>query len=111
MTPHAPLKFFVSAGEASGDIHAAGLIRELRRQSAGGAEFTFLGGDLMAEAAGHAPLIHYRHMAYMGFAEVIRHLPDVRRNLATAREAIAAARPDALIPVSYTHLDVYKRQA
>ena len=101
MTPHAPLKFFVSAGEASGDIHAAGLIRELRRQSAGGAEFIFLGGDLMAEAAGHAPLIHYRHMAYMGFAEVIRHLPDVRRNLATAREAIAAARPDALILVDY----------
>lgn len=65
MTPHAPLKFFVSAGEASGDIHAAGLIRELRRQSAGEAEFTFLGGDLMAEAAGHAPLIHYLSLIHI----------------------------------------------
>lgn len=98
-TNHNP-HFFISAGEASGDIHAAALIAELRRHTPG-AEFRFLGGDLMAAEAGHAPLIHYREMAYMGFAEVLRHLPDVSRNLRTATAAITEGHPDAVILVDY----------
>jgi lipid-A-disaccharide synthase len=94
------MHFFISAGEASGDIHAADLIAELRK-AAHDATFTFLGGDLMAAAAGHAPLTHYSEMAYMGFAEVLRHLPTIAQILNKAREAINRERPDALILIDY----------
>ena len=94
------LRFFISAGEASGDLHGADLVKELLRQSPD-AGVTFLGGDMMAEAAGLPPLIHYRDMAYMGFAEVLRHLPAIARNLRTAREAIERERPDALVLIDY----------
>ena len=94
------MHYFISAGEASGDIHAAGVITELRRIDPE-ARFTFLGGDEMARAAGTPPLIHYRQMAYMGFIDVARHLPEVLGNLSKARRAIAAARPDRLLLVDY----------
>ncbi len=94
------MKYFFSAGEASGDVHAAQVIRELRRLD-GSAEIAFLGGNEMAAAAGHDPLIHYRRMAYMGFIDVARHLPEVLGNLAEAKRAIAAMRPDALVLVDY----------
>lgn len=94
------MHYFLIAGEASGDLHAAALIRALR-QSDPEARFSFLGGDLMAEAAGCEPIIHYRSMAYMGFVEVIRHLPQVLGNLRKARRALLDARPDCFIPVDY----------
>ncbi|MDE7237846.1 MAG: lipid-A-disaccharide synthase, partial [Paramuribaculum sp.] len=95
------MRYFISAGEASGDLHAGELITQLRQCDAG-ADFAFLGGDCMTAAAGGtAPVIHYRDMAYMGFSEVIRHLPDVGRNLRRAREALTDFRPDALILVDY----------
>lgn len=94
------MKYFFSAGEASGDIHAAQVIRSLREHDPE-AEITFLGGDEMAAATGHAPLIHYRRMAYMGFIDVARHLPQVLGNLATAKKAIAAMCPDAVVLVDY----------
>ena len=94
------MRIFISAGEASGDIHAAQLIAALRQLSPE-SEFTFLGGDLMAQAAGCDPLIHYRDMAYMGFSEVLRHLPQVLGNLDTARQALLASHHDALILVDY----------
>lgn len=55
----------------------------------------------MAREAGHAPLVHYNEMAYMGFAEVIRHLPSITRILKKAKEEISAIRPDALILIDY----------
>jgi lipid-A-disaccharide synthase len=88
------------AGEASGDLHASELIRALRASDPN-ARFCFFGGDMMAESAGCAPTVHYKSMAYMGFAEVVRHLPQVRRNLATAVELLRSQRPDALILVDY----------
>ena len=94
------MKYFFSAGEASGDVHAAQVIRELRRLD-GSAEIAFLGGDEMAAAAGRDPLIHYRRMAYMGFIDVARHLPEVLGNLSAAKRAIADMRPDALVLVDY----------
>lgn len=94
------MNYFISVGEASGDIHAAALIRSLREVDSH-ARFTFLGGDLMAAEAGHDPLIHYRDMAFMGFVEVARHLPKVLGNLSAARRAIEKERPDALILVDY----------
>lgn len=94
------MNYFISVGEASGDIHAAQLIQAIRTVDTD-AQFTFLGGDLMAAAAGNEPLIHYRRMAYMGFSEVIRHLPDVLGNLKRAKQAIATEHPDALILIDY----------
>lgn len=94
------MRYFFSAGEASGDLHAAQVIRELRVIQPD-AEITFLGGNEMAAAAGTQPLIHYRRMAYMGFIDVARHLPEVLGNLATAKKAIAESRPDAVVLVDY----------
>ena len=64
------MKYFVIAGEASGDIHAARLIKALSEQDTG-AQFKFFGGDSMEQASGVAPSVHYKDMAYMGFVEVI----------------------------------------
>lgn len=94
------MKFFVSAGEASGDIHAAQLIHRLKEHDPK-AEFRFLGGDLMRGEAGCAPLVHYREMAYMGFSEVLRHLPSLLSILKKAKGELASWRPDALILVDY----------
>ena len=94
------MKYFVSAGEASGDIHGAQLVRAIMDKDPD-AQVTFLGGDGMAAAAGHEPLIHYRDMAFMGFSEVLRHLGKVLGNLKTAKEAVGRERPDALILIDY----------
>ena len=94
------MRYFFSAGEASGDVHAAQVIRELRQLDPE-AEITFLGGDDMAAAAGHEPLIHYRNMAYMGFIDVARHLPQVLGNLSAAKRAIRDTRPDVVILIDY----------
>lgn len=94
------MHYYIIAGEASGDLHAAQLMAALRRADAD-ARFTFLGGDLMAREAGTQPLIHYREMAYMGFSEVLRHLPAVLRNLRVAKDTLTSERPDAFIAVDY----------
>ena len=94
------MKYFLIAGEASGDIHASQLIRALKAHDAE-ARFEFLGGDLMADAAGVEPVIHYRDMAFMGFIEVLKHLKSIMGFMKTAKQRIAADRPDALILVDY----------
>lgn len=94
------MRLFFSAGEASGDIHAAQVIAKVREQNPQ-AEIHFLGGDRMAAASGREPLIHYREMAYMGFLDVITHLPAVLSNLRRAKEAIATLRPDRVVLVDY----------
>lgn len=94
------MKYLLSAGEASGDLHGSALIEQLALIDPG-AEFHFLGGDSMVAATGHAPLIHIRDMAYMGFSEVFRNLGKIRRNLLVARASIRAIRPDAVILIDY----------
>lgn len=94
------MHYFLIAGEASGDLHASQLMRELAAADPQ-ARFTFMGGDLMAEIAEHGPLIHYRDMAYMGFSEVLRNLGKIRRNMAAARQAVVESKPDALILIDY----------
>ena len=94
------MKYFLIAGEASGDIHASQLIRALKAHD-DEARFEFLGGDLMADAAGVEPVIHYRDMAFMGFIEVLKHLKSIMGFMKTAKQRIAADRPDALILVDY----------
>ncbi|MCM1077402.1 MAG: lipid-A-disaccharide synthase [Bacteroides sp.] len=99
------MKYFFSAGEASGDIHAAEVIRQLLILDPE-ADITFLGGDRMAEASGKAPLIHYERMAFMGFIDVATHLPEVLGNFNTAKKAISEMRPDAVILVDYPGFNI-----
>lgn len=94
------MHYFLIAGETSGDLHGGELMRRLAVQDPG-ARFTFLGGDRMAAAAGHDPVIHCRDMAFMGFSEVLRHLRDIRDNMRRTRAALACATPDCLILIDY----------
>ena len=94
------MKYFLIAGEASGDLHAAHLIASIKQLDTQ-AEFRFLGGDLMAAQAGVAPIIHYKDMNYMGFADVVRHLGKILGFLGTARRAIDEWQPAALVLVDY----------
>ena len=93
------MKYFLIAGEASGDLHAAHLMKALRHFDAQ-AEFRFFGGDAMQQQGGTL-LCHYRHLAYMGFIPVLLHLRTILRGLAQCKEAILAWRPDVVILVDY----------
>lgn len=93
------MKYFLIAGEASGDLHAAHLMQALRDADPE-ADFRYYGGDSMA-AAGGTLLCHYRHLAYMGFVPVLLHLRTILRGMATCRQQIADWRPDAVILVDY----------
>jgi len=92
-------KYFLIAGEASGDLHAAVLIAQLKQQDPD-AQFVGLGGDHMA-AAECRLYQDYRRMAFMGFGAVLRNLGQVRRNFRIAEEALLAEQPDALILIDY----------
>ena len=93
------MKYYLIAGEASGDLHASHLMQALRQRDAG-AEFRFFGGDLMA-AAGGTMVRHYRELAYMGFVPVLTHLPAILRNMRMCKRDITRWQPDAVILVDY----------
>ncbi len=88
------------AGEASGDLHAANVIKSLKSLDKE-ADIRFLGGDLMAKEAGHAPDLHYDQMNVMGFSEVLRKLPQIMRNMQQAKALLRGFKPDALVLVDY----------
>jgi lipid-A-disaccharide synthase len=93
------VKYFFIAGEASGDLHASHLMRELKNEDSQ-AEFRYFGGDLM-EAEGGRLLKHYSEMAYMGFITVVRNLDKVKANFQLAEKELLAWKPDVLILVDY----------
>lgn len=93
------MKYFLIAGEASGDLHASHLMKALI-QADPRAEFRYYGGDCM-QAVGGTLLCHYRHLAYMGFVQVALHLPTILKGMKRCRQEIASWRPDALILVDY----------
>ena len=93
------MKYYLIAGEASGDLHASNLMKALKREDPD-AEFRFFGGDLM-EACGGTLVKHYRDMAYMGFIPVLMNLDKVLANLRLCKQDIAATRPDVVILVDY----------
>jgi lipid-A-disaccharide synthase len=93
------MKYYIIAGEASGDLHASNLVAEIKRKDAK-AEFRGCGGDLM-KAQGVDLLKHYRTMAYMGFVEVAVNLRKVLRNIAQCKKDIVNYRPDVVILVDY----------
>lgn len=93
------MKYFIIAGEASGDLHASNLMRELKTADSA-AEFRFSGGDLM-KAEGGELLIHYRDMAFMGIVNVVLHARTILRNFKIIQNAIIAFQPDVVILVDY----------
>ncbi len=93
------MKYFLIAGEASGDLHASNLILALQKQDAE-AVFVGMGGDKMQEA-GCRLVQHYREMAFMGFVAVLKNLGKVRRNFQIAHDALLQEKPDVLVLIDY----------
>ena len=93
------MRYYLIAGEASGDLHASNLMRELKFQDAE-TVFRGWGGDLM-ENQGAELVKHYRHLAFMGFMEVISHLPTILSNFRLCERDLLAFHPDVLILVDY----------
>lgn len=94
------MKYYLIAGEASGDLHASNLMMSIKQLDSD-AEFRFLGGDLMAAQANGEPLIHYKDMAFMGFIPVLLNARTILKNLKRCKEDIAKYQPDVVILVDY----------
>ena len=73
------MKYYIIAGEASGDLHASRLMKALLQEDPT-AQFRFFGGDLMS-AVGGTRVKHYRELAYMGFVPVLMHLPAIFKGM------------------------------
>ncbi|MEI6683793.1 MAG: lipid-A-disaccharide synthase [Bacteroidota bacterium] len=93
------MRYYIIAGEASGDLHASNLMREIALLDKM-ADFRCWGGDKM-QARGGLLVKHYRDLAFMGFAEVVAHLPTIMRNFSFCEADIMAYKPDVLILVDY----------
>jgi lipid-A-disaccharide synthase len=93
------LKYYLIAGEASGDLHGSNLIRAIKKQDPL-AEFRCFGGDRMA-AEGAIVVKHIRELAIMGFVEVVMKLPKVLSNLRFCRKDIKAYNPDIILFIDY----------
>ena len=93
------MKYYIIAGEASGDLHGSNLVKELHKLD-GQATIRCWGGEKM-EASGATLVKHYRDLAFMGFTEVIKNLPTIFKNLAFCKKDILADKPDVLILIDY----------
>jgi lipid-A-disaccharide synthase len=93
------MRYFIIAGEPSGDLHGSNLVKELIKTDKN-AEIFCWGGDLM-EKEGATLLMHYRKLAFMGFLEVLLHLRTISRNFKICKKQIIEARPDVLILIDY----------
>ena len=93
------MKYYIIAGEASGDLHGSNLIKELLRKDQH-ATIRCWGGDKM-QATGATLVKHYNNLAFMGFTEVLKNLRTIFRNLAFCKEDILAYQPTALILIDY----------
>jgi len=93
------MKYYLVAGEASGDLHGANLMKALKEKDSQ-ADFRFFGGDLM-KAEGGTLVKHFADMAFMGFFEVVANLNTVLKNLKFCKEDIAAWQPDVLVLIDF----------
>ena len=93
------MRYYIIAGEASGDLHAANLIEEIRLLDIN-AEFRGFGGDKMKEQ-GVELFKHYKETAYMGFVEVALHLRAILNNIELCKKDIVSFNPDCVILVDY----------
>ena len=93
------MKYFLIAGEASGDLHASNLMQAIKEQDAS-ATFVFYGGDKMTAVGGKC-LCHYRNIAFMGFIPVLMHLKTILRAMKACKKAIVEENPNVVILVDY----------
>jgi len=93
------MKYYIIAGEASGDLHGSNLMKELFKKDPQ-ADIRFWGGDLM-EGVGGTLVKHYRDLAFMGFAEVIQNLGTILNNIKLCKQDIANFNPDVIIFIDY----------
>ncbi|RWY47214.1 lipid-A-disaccharide synthase [Mucilaginibacter gilvus] len=93
------MKYYLVAGEASGDLHGANLMKELKEKDKQ-AEFRYFGGHLM-EAEGGILVKHYEDMAFMGFVEVVANLGAILKNMSLCKKDIVAYQPDVLILIDF----------
>ena len=93
------MKYYLIAGEASGDLHGANLMKAILKNDPQ-AEFRFWGGDKM-QAMGGTLVKHYRDLAFMGFAEVLMNLRTIRKNFAFCRKELLNFSPDVVVLIDY----------
>lgn len=93
------MKYYIIAGEASGDLHGSNLIKELQKLDSN-ANIRCWGGDMM-QATGATLVKHYRDLAFMGFAEVVMNLKTILNNLKFCKEDILKFQPDVLVLIDY----------
>jgi lipid-A-disaccharide synthase len=93
------LKYYIIAGEASGDLHGSNLIKAIKARDHE-ADIRCWGGDKMAAAGGHL-VRHIRDLAFMGFLEVVKHLPTILGNISFCKKDILAYEPDVVILIDY----------
>lgn len=93
------MKYYIIAGEASGDLHGSNLMKALVKQDLN-AEFRFWGGDLM-QSVSNTLVKHYRDLAFMGFLEVIMNLRTITKNLSFCKQDIETYGPDVIIFIDY----------
>ena len=93
------MKYYIIAGEASGDLHGSNLMKELYKKDPN-ATIRFWGGDLMKNVGGTL-VKHYRELAFMGFIEVVMNLKTILNNIKICKKDIEAFQPDAIIFIDY----------
>ncbi|WP_394750284.1 lipid-A-disaccharide synthase [Spongiimicrobium salis] len=94
------MKYYIIVGEASGDLHGSNLIKALKIEDSQ-ASIQCWGGDLMQQAGGDL-IKHYKDMAFMGFLEVLRNLPQIFKNIAFCKESIKAFQPDVIVFIDFS---------
>ena len=93
------MKYYIIAGEASGDLHGSNLMKALYKEDST-ADIRFWGGDLMQQMGGTL-VKHYRELAFMGFSEVLLNLKTILRNIKFCKSDIEHFQPDVLIYIDY----------
>lgn len=94
------MKYYIIAGEASGDLHGANLIKAIQNKDKA-AIFRFWGGDLMSEVTHKTPVKHYKELAFMGFLEVAKNLKTILGNIKFCKKDIEDFQPDVLVLIDY----------
>ncbi|HWY12519.1 MAG TPA: lipid-A-disaccharide synthase [Bacteroidia bacterium] len=94
------MKYYIIAGEPSGDLHASNFMKELDLLDRS-SNYKFLGGDLMQKVSGNKPTIHIGQMAFMGFVDVAKNLGKIKQNFKIVKQDILDYKPDVVILVDY----------
>ncbi|MEM9363998.1 MAG: lipid-A-disaccharide synthase [Bacteroidota bacterium] len=94
------MKYYIIAGEASGDLHGSNLIKSLKKHD-NSAQIRCWGGDLMQEAGGELAK-HYKDMAFMGFLEVVKNVSTIFKNISFCKEDIQRFAPDLIIFIDFS---------